>query len=1034
MNSTLHFYDKSALLERLTQGIKGRSTEVVFLVGAPFSAPRTSGEAGVPDVEGVIDLIRAEFQNDPVQLNALEEDLLKAGDKRYQAAFTFLQGRRGQRGVNEIVRRAVLFARASSGVLDTEQVSQITEDYCRFLEADILGWALNPGTEYLGRLSTDYPGRFGRLILTTNFDPLIEVAIRRVGGTFLKTIFHADGYLGQTEGTGCHVVHLHGYWYGSDTLHTPRQLGQARPRLKASLSSLLRDKIVVVAAYSGWDDAFTDALMDVVRDDTAFPEIIWTFFSANPNISNALSDRLSPGIDRGRITLYKGIDCHEFLPDLYKAWSLMEKPIPLPGPRQSNPVQVSRELLDQIESRHQYLLEGEEEDRPPYVEICVGRENELQTLRNSKAKVFFLTGIGGQGKSTLAARYFSDCQDTNSFSIYVWRDCKEEAERFESQLASVIEKLSNGKIPAKDLAQESVSSIVQVLLRLVRDVRVLFVFDNVDHYVDLETRMMTGSADAFIESLLESGSPSQAVFTCRPSISYDHPLAFSNHLEGLSLNATFQLFTQRNASSARSDIEDAHRVTEGHAFWLDLVAIQVAKPLFPTDLHSLVNEIRSGRGPLPEKTLNSIWGTLRPREQVVLRGLAETVKPETEETLGDYLRHEMNYGKLIKALNALKALNLVVVKRRPKAADVLELHPLVREFIYRKFSQHERVSFIDAIINVYKRLIGRYKAQLSGRPTLGVLLHWTQSAELDIAAGRIDEAFAILAEVSAAFLSSAHPREFCRVARVLLASSDWPNNFHRYRSFEAVFSSHIRELAYLGEYEEVDSLLNQYEKTFTAKDTRYISFCEMRCLSKWVRGDYISALEWGKIGQSLKEESGVDTEYDVAQTLALAERDAGNPEKALPVFLEGRTLAEVTDPNKIDEDATGAYYGNIGRCLHFLGQIDPALICYQKSALLLEKKTSAEHTINEGFIRAWVGELLVAREEFALGTAFLRAAYLKWENVSPPRAAKVSQMSDQVRDRAKGTLEISDANIERTFLDWVKGKQLDSAVTRKAYA
>src|SRR5579864_3373029 len=98
MNSALHFYDKSALLERLTHGIKGRNTEVVFLVGAPFSAPRKPGEAGVPGADGVIDLIRAEFQTDPAQLNALEEDILRAGDKRYQAAFTFLQGRRGQRG------------------------------------------------------------------------------------------------------------------------------------------------------------------------------------------------------------------------------------------------------------------------------------------------------------------------------------------------------------------------------------------------------------------------------------------------------------------------------------------------------------------------------------------------------------------------------------------------------------------------------------------------------------------------------------------------------------------------------------------------------------------------------------------------------------------------------------------------------------------------------------------------------------------------------------------------------------------------
>jgi hypothetical protein len=227
MTATLHFYDEAALLERLTKGLSRRNNEVVFLVGAPLSAPRSRGGSGVPGVDGVIELIRSEFQEDSSQLSALDDELRLAGDRLYQVAFTFLQGRRGQMGVNEIVRQAVLLARIPDSAAPVIKATPETEDQCRFLEADFLGWSITPGTEYLAKLSSDYPQRFGRLVLTTNFDPLIEVAIRRTGGNFLRTIFHADGYLGQTEGTGCHVVHLHGYWYGSDTLHTPRQLGHA---------------------------------------------------------------------------------------------------------------------------------------------------------------------------------------------------------------------------------------------------------------------------------------------------------------------------------------------------------------------------------------------------------------------------------------------------------------------------------------------------------------------------------------------------------------------------------------------------------------------------------------------------------------------------------------------------------------------------------------------------------------------------------------------------------------------------------------
>jgi len=60
--------------------------------------------------------------------------------------------------------------------------------------------------------------------------------------------------------------------------------------------------------------------------------------------------------------------------------------------------------------------------------------------------------------------------------------------------------------------------------------------------------------------------------------------------------------------------------------------------------------------------------------------MAETVKPETEAQIGDYLARELNYNKVVKALNVLRAVNLIVVKRRADAPDLLELHPLVRQF------------------------------------------------------------------------------------------------------------------------------------------------------------------------------------------------------------------------------------------------------------------------------------------------------------------------------------------------------------------
>src|SRR5262249_54018424 len=161
--------------------------------------------------------------------------------------------------------------------------------------------------------------------------------------------------------------------------------------------------------------------------------------------------RLQPGIDRARITLYAPVDCHTLLPTLYQTWSALEASTSVPLRMNSGAVRITDQLREELEiqsTKVETVLEGAEEDRPPVVDICVGRAHELQQLQMSPAKVIFLTGVGGQGKSTLAAKYFTDCQSQHKFSFYTWRDCKEESERFENQLASVVEGLSRGKILA----------------------------------------------------------------------------------------------------------------------------------------------------------------------------------------------------------------------------------------------------------------------------------------------------------------------------------------------------------------------------------------------------------------------------------------------------------------------------------------------------------------------------------------------------------------------------------------------------------
>jgi hypothetical protein len=211
---------------------------------------------------------------------------------------------------------------------------------------------------------------------------------------------------------------------------------------------------------------------------------------------------------------------------------------------------------------------------------------------------------------------------------------------------------------------QSSKAMVDILMGLISRFKVLFVFDNCDHYVNLETRQLVGSADLLVEALLASTSGSRAVVTCRPSISYDRPDVLNCALEGLGLDACRSLFHERGASATPEQIHDAHQLTEGHAFWLDLLAIQAAKRNPGRDLAMLLNELRSGSGPIPERTLSSIWTTLNDKQRTVLRAMAETLKPETELEIADYVRSRLNYNRVGTALRALRSLNLVVIKPR----------------------------------------------------------------------------------------------------------------------------------------------------------------------------------------------------------------------------------------------------------------------------------------------------------------------------------------------------------------------------------
>lgn len=289
---------------------------VAFLVGSPLSL---KDGVGVPGITTMLDFVRDEVRDrNSRALPQLESALNgKSGADAYQAAMKWLGVNAGQDAVNEVVSKAVLKARRPG----TGQVAAATDG-----QPD--DWNIPAGTAGLADLVARGGEKFLGPVLTTNFDPLISLAIRKSGGRAGRRVLTADGTLAgaaEDEPGICNIVHLHGFWRDSDTLHTQAQLTNPRPKLVKSLQRLLvaQQRTLIVAAYGGWDDVFTHALVELMNDEQAKLDVIWCFHESDTakveERYGKLLKAVSPAIVLNRFRSFGGIDCHSIFNEILTA-------------------------------------------------------------------------------------------------------------------------------------------------------------------------------------------------------------------------------------------------------------------------------------------------------------------------------------------------------------------------------------------------------------------------------------------------------------------------------------------------------------------------------------------------------------------------------------------------------------------------------------------------------------------------------------------------------------------------------------------
>lgn len=297
---------------------------VKHLVGSEESRPLAllcgSGIAvpAVPSVNKIINAVRKALTPDEqAELDVKLQSYMSAGE-RYQEAFDFLSFRRPPNFRDRVIRNATL----SAYELDAETKGNAGASEWAEYESNLHGWNLPVGLSSLGRIWADLPSRMTGPIVTTNFDPLCEVSIRRAGGGATPLIANDDSTflrnMRAIEDTT--VLHLHGYWRDSNTLSMNDQLLLDRPSLGGGIRELLRKYTFLVVGYSGWSDIFTKQIASMINEQRSSElDILWTTYGTGETLEKDMANndlfnemKKSPG----NIVFYENIDSNQIFPKL----------------------------------------------------------------------------------------------------------------------------------------------------------------------------------------------------------------------------------------------------------------------------------------------------------------------------------------------------------------------------------------------------------------------------------------------------------------------------------------------------------------------------------------------------------------------------------------------------------------------------------------------------------------------------------------------------------------------------------------------
>lgn len=278
------FVDMQTRIEGL---LETQDRKVTFLFGSGLSnsiLPSTGDLAAT-----FMGLLKPVFQTEVRE----SENGKKGPAGLYQEAAKLVALHKGDGAIASIIRDSVLSAyRGDSSQLMTPGMRTYDEDSLHASTQDTSLWDVPDGYHRFANFYRQLPPESRGKILTTNFDPFLEISLNAAGVAADPEALDFDdppALEANRFSSTQHVIHLHGYFASHFGINTVGQLERVRLKTETYLRHLLQGHLVVVLGYGGWDDVFTRMLaQDAGYRTLANAEVLWGTYEKQEALALAI--------------------------------------------------------------------------------------------------------------------------------------------------------------------------------------------------------------------------------------------------------------------------------------------------------------------------------------------------------------------------------------------------------------------------------------------------------------------------------------------------------------------------------------------------------------------------------------------------------------------------------------------------------------------------------------------------------------------------------------------------------------------------